>query len=157
MIAEHGELCLSVNRLSTVGPQISSKEDNAISAFPWIGSPLGYMSDMEICTSSTWSKDNFIESKDKAIGSYIRGTSVSFKAISLTLWTISVISRVAPMQSFAFWSLQWAPSFRYLVVTRSTTDILHLEKEESGAPNVNFRKISVLKTIWDLEFSEHLL
>ena len=27
----------------------------------------------------------------------------------------------------------------------------------SGAPNVNFRKISVRKTIWDLEFSEHLL
>ena len=27
----------------------------------------------------------------------------------------------------------------------------------SGAPNVNFWKISVRKTIWDLEFSEHLL
>ena len=27
----------------------------------------------------------------------------------------------------------------------------------SGAPNVNFRKISVRKTIRDLEFSEHLL
>ena len=27
----------------------------------------------------------------------------------------------------------------------------------SGAPNVNFRKISARKTIWDLEFSEHLL
>ena len=27
----------------------------------------------------------------------------------------------------------------------------------SGAPNVNFRKISVRKTIWYLEFSEHLL
>ena len=26
-----------------------------------------------------------------------------------------------------------------------------------GAPNGNFRKISVRKTIWDLEFSEHLL
>ena len=26
-----------------------------------------------------------------------------------------------------------------------------------GAPKVNFRKISVRKTIWDLEFSEHLL
>ena len=28
---------------------------------------------------------------------------------------------------------------------------------QSGAPNDNFRKISVRKTIWDLEFSEHLL
>ena len=28
---------------------------------------------------------------------------------------------------------------------------------KTGAPNVNFRKISVRKTIWDLEFSEHLL
>ena len=27
----------------------------------------------------------------------------------------------------------------------------------AGAPNVNFRKISVRKTMWDLEFSEHLL
>ena len=27
----------------------------------------------------------------------------------------------------------------------------------SGAPNVNFLKISVRKTIWDLEFSDHLL
>ena len=27
----------------------------------------------------------------------------------------------------------------------------------SGAPDVNFWKISVRKTIWDLEFSEHLL
>ena len=27
----------------------------------------------------------------------------------------------------------------------------------SGVPNVNFRKMSVQKTIWDLEFSEHLL
>ena len=31
--------------------------------------------------------------------------------------------------------------------------VIHL----SGAPNGNFRKISVRKTIWDLEFSEHLL
>ena len=29
--------------------------------------------------------------------------------------------------------------------------------DQPGAPNVNFRKISVRKTIWDLEFSEHLL
>ena len=28
---------------------------------------------------------------------------------------------------------------------------------KSGAPNDNFRKISVRKTIWGLEFSEHLL
>ena len=27
--------------------------------------------------------------------------------------------------------------------------------QKTGAPNVNFRKISVRKTIWDLEFSEH--
>ena len=26
----------------------------------------------------------------------------------------------------------------------------------AGAPNVNFRRISVRKTIWGLEFSEHL-
>ena len=27
----------------------------------------------------------------------------------------------------------------------------------SGAPNVNFRKVSVRNTIWDLQFTEHLL
>ena len=32
-----------------------------------------------------------------------------------------------------------------------------LFERASGAPNVNFRKISVRKAIWDLEFSEHLL
>ena len=30
-------------------------------------------------------------------------------------------------------------------------------KNTSGAPNVNFRKISVRKMIRELEFSEHLL
>ena len=30
-------------------------------------------------------------------------------------------------------------------------------KDRPGAPNVNFRKISVRKTILDLEFSEYLL
>ena len=30
-------------------------------------------------------------------------------------------------------------------------------RDVPGAPNVNFRKISVRKTIWDLQFSEHLL
>ena len=29
--------------------------------------------------------------------------------------------------------------------------------EKPGSPNVNFRIISVRKTFWDLEFSEHLL
>ena len=33
--------------------------------------------------------------------------------------------------------------------------VIHISKYISGAPN--FRKISVRKTIWDLEFSEHLL
>jgi len=31
------------------------------------------------------------------------------------------------------------------------------DQHSAGAPNDNFRKISVRKTIWDLEFSEHLL
>ena len=29
--------------------------------------------------------------------------------------------------------------------------------KKSGAPNDNFRKLSVRKTIWDLEFSDHFL
>ena len=34
-----------------------------------------------------------------------------------------------------------------------TTEALRSSQISSGAPNVNFRKISVRKTIWDLEFS----
>ena len=34
---------------------------------------------------------------------------------------------------------------------------LSKDERRSGAPNNNFRKISVRKTICDLEFSEHLL
>ena len=32
----------------------------------------------------------------------------------------------------------------------------HGMTDQPGAPNVNFREKSVRKTIWDLEFSEHL-
>ena len=35
-----------------------------------------------------------------------------------------------------------------------SVSVVHTNSE---APNVNFRKISVRKTIWDLEFSEHFL
>ena len=38
-----------------------------------------------------------------------------------------------------------------------TTSSILLLSVLAGAPNVNFRKTSVRKTIWDLEFSEHLL
>ena len=31
------------------------------------------------------------------------------------------------------------------------------KKKKTGAPNANFRKIPLRKTIWDLEFSEHFL
>ena len=36
-------------------------------------------------------------------------------------------------------------------------NMFYLSGNWAGAPNVNFRKISVRKTIWDLEFSEHFL
>ena len=39
--------------------------------------------------------------------------------------------------------------------SRKNSILLHSRKP--GAPHVNFRKISVRETIWDLEFSEHLL
>ena len=35
--------------------------------------------------------------------------------------------------------------------------VVELRPHVSGAPNVKFWKLSVRKTIWDLEFSEHLL
>ena len=59
---------------------------------------------------------------------------------------------------YTTWSSRWAPA---LYAGQGITDLLKLGMKISrhlpGAPNVNFRKISVLKTIWDLEFSEHLL
>ena len=45
-------------------------------------------------------------------------------------------------------------SNRFLNSTAKTCFYLHIY---TGAPNVNFRKSSVRKTIWELEFSEHLL
>ena len=41
--------------------------------------------------------------------------------------------------------------------SKSWANIVSIRVHPSGAPNVNFRKISVRKTIWDLEFSKHLL
>ena len=38
-----------------------------------------------------------------------------------------------------------------------TWNMFYLSGNWAGAPNVNFRKISVRKTISDLEFSEHFL
>ena len=35
--------------------------------------------------------------------------------------------------------------------------LLKISKLGRGEPKVDFRKISVRKTIWDLEFSEHFL
>ena len=44
-------------------------------------------------------------------------------------------------------------------IEESSTDeeITTVVQQITGAPNDNFQKISVRKTIWDLEFSEHLL
>ena len=45
-----------------------------------------------------------------------------------------------------------------LLLTLLCRDLVtNLAESQSGAPNVNFRKMSVWKAIWDLEFSEHLL
>ena len=45
----------------------------------------------------------------------------------------------------------WIPFFDKIEMTRLVFTV------SSGAPNVNFREISVRKTISDLEFSKHLL
>ena len=39
---------------------------------------------------------------------------------------------------------------------RKSLELPH-KRERARAPNVDFRKISVRKTIWDVEFSEHFL
>ena len=47
--------------------------------------------------------------------------------------------------------------FLALLSLRDYTRSLYSADQLSGTPNNNFRKISVRKTIWNLEFSEHLL
>ena len=42
-------------------------------------------------------------------------------------------------------------------ITGSIENLDQVDEIKSGAPNDNFRKISVRKTICDLQFSEHLL
>ena len=43
-----------------------------------------------------------------------------------------------------------------LETIRQDVESIKNNQAKSGAPNDNFQKISVRKTIWDLEFSEHL-
>ena len=57
----------------------------------------------------------------------------------------------SPIKIF-FWSIQM-----FLLGNGNLRNILYWLSITSGAPNVNFRKISVRRTIWDLELSEHLL
>ena len=47
--------------------------------------------------------------------------------------------------------------FLALLSLRDYTRSLYSADQLSGAPNISFRKISVRKTIWNLEFSEQLL
>ena len=42
-------------------------------------------------------------------------------------------------------------------ITGLSENLDQVDEIKSGAPNDNFRKISVRKTICDLQFSEHLL
>ena len=67
------------------------------------------------------------------------------KPVNLALLTDSFIASF--LKLLKLWS--W-------MQTRQTSNSFPGPKS-SGAPNVNFRKISVRKMIWDLEFSEHLL
>ena len=74
----------------------------------------------------------------------------SHKNLSTLAFLISTVVtyRKLCILAFSAWILCTA-SFQVFVI--------HISKYISGAANVNFRKISVRKTIWDLEFSEHLL
>ena len=55
--------------------------------------------------------------------------------------------------NLVFWAWQLRKNERYCEKNYKFNVCMYV----SGAPNVNFRKIFVRKTIWDLEFSEHLL
>ena len=54
----------------------------------------------------------------------------------------SIIATVTSVRNLGSWFDQNLSMIPHIIIT--------------GAPNVNFRKISVRKTIGDLEFSEHL-
>ena len=54
-------------------------------------------------------------------------------------------------------SLMWVTEKKKTTTRHKIRKKKETATNKPGAPNVNFRKISVRKTIWDLEFSEHLL
>ena len=45
----------------------------------------------------------------------------------------------------------------WFILVQHEREFYTSQSVSTGAPNDNFWKISVRKTIWDLEFSEHLL
>ena len=49
------------------------------------------------------------------------------------------------------------PSGECIPYTKSRDKLNTASQRQEHPMNVNFRKISVRKTIWELEFSEHLL
>ena len=61
------------------------------------------------------------------------------------------------MMNFCFESVLGPFKKRNSLASRYLAKKVSIPRQITEAPNVNFRKISVRKTIWDLEFLEHLL
>ena len=70
-----------------------------------------------------------------------------------TFWVCGWNPKVWPFK----WKLLSSTFLWYCLLCCTKWFYLLRYVDETGAPKVNFRKISVRKTIWNREFSEHLL
>ena len=93
------------------------------------------------------------KSSNNMRGLYVLGRYAVWEDMQKLNWLIIIKRRVLALLKIsqkALYDDVWPDYLRLKFHTVSGYNL-------TGAPNDNFRKISVRKTIWDLEFSEHLL
>ena len=72
--------------------------------------------------------------------------SLTYIGVSIRNNLTKSIKEIKTCNLFRNWQLK--------LIFKLKQENLNFTKQTTGAPSVNFRKISVRKTIWDLEFSE---
>ena len=94
-----------------------------------------------------------------AVKNLLRNFAVAWSALCLKKATSTRHSNVfyIHMMNFCFESVLGPFKKRNSLASRYLAKKVSIPRQITEAPNVNFRKISVRKTIWDLEFSEHFL
>ena len=94
---------------------------------------------------SSWMIKDKLRLNDNKTEFMIIGTRKQLAKVNIDGLSVgeSIIAPVTSVRNLGSWFDQNLSMIPHIIIT--------------GAPNVNFRKISVRKTIGDLEFSEHLL